>query len=94
MFAPLAENIRFELLFVMIFFPGVLNIVYFWITDSYLKAGIEHDEGQNAGKEISPTSNVGESVTPYSQMAASGDELNGSDAIGYGTTPTTAGTLV
>mmetsp|Transcript_24371 Transcript_24371/g.57939 ORF Transcript_24371/g.57939 Transcript_24371/m.57939 type:complete len:283 (+) Transcript_24371:423-1271(+) len=94
MFAPLAENIRFELLFVMIFFPGVLNIVYFWITDSYLKAGIEHDEGQNAGKEMSPTSNVGETVTPYSQMAASGDELNGSEAIGYGTTPTTAGTLV
>ena len=39
MFAPLQINIRFELLFVMIFFPGVLNVIYFWIADSYLKAG-------------------------------------------------------
>ena len=38
MFAPLEINIRFELLFVMIFFPGFLNVIYFWIADSYLKA--------------------------------------------------------
>ena len=37
-FAPLQANIRAELLFVMIFFPGILNIIYFWIIDSYLKA--------------------------------------------------------
>lgn len=42
LFAPLQINIRFELLFVMIFFPGVLNVIYFWIADSYLKAGDEH----------------------------------------------------
>jgi hypothetical protein len=38
MFAPLQINIRFELLFVMIFFPGFLNVIYFWIADGYLKA--------------------------------------------------------
>jgi len=42
LFTPLQENIRFELLFVMIFFPGVLNVIYFWIADHYLKAGAEH----------------------------------------------------
>jgi hypothetical protein len=30
------------LLFVMIFFPGFLNVIYFWIADSYLKADSEH----------------------------------------------------
>lgn len=30
---------RLELLFVMILFPGVLNVVYFWIADNFLKAG-------------------------------------------------------
>lgn len=38
LFAPLQGNIRFELVFVMILFPGLLNIVYFWIADSFLKA--------------------------------------------------------
>jgi len=42
LFEPLQENIRFELLFVMIFFPGVLNVIYFWVADHYLKAGAEH----------------------------------------------------
>jgi len=42
LFTPLQDNIRFELLFVMIFFPGVLNVIYFWIADHYLKAGSEH----------------------------------------------------
>lgn len=74
LFAPLQSNIRFELLFVMIFFPGVLNIVYFWITDSYLKAGKEHLTDEEV--EISPV-NVGETVTPYSQMGAEDAELNG-----------------
>jgi STIMATE family len=41
-FKPLQGNIRFELLFVMIFFPGFLNVIYFWIADSYLKAGKDH----------------------------------------------------
>jgi len=42
LFSPLQGNIHFELLFVMIFFPGVLNVIYFWIADHYLKAGAEH----------------------------------------------------
>ena len=103
MFAPFENNIRFELLFVMIFFPGVLNIIYFWITDSYLKAGKEHhDAHDHAEKEMSPVQ-VGETVTPYSQMEATGDELGGTDQSSslhpsYGSTPTepkaVSGTLV
>mmetsp|Transcript_7195 Transcript_7195/g.19496 ORF Transcript_7195/g.19496 Transcript_7195/m.19496 type:complete len:283 (-) Transcript_7195:220-1068(-) len=42
LFLPLQGNIRFELLFVMIFFPGVLNVIYFWIADSYLQAKSGH----------------------------------------------------
>lgn len=42
LFAPFQSNIHFELLFVMIFFPGVLNVIYFWVADHYLKAGAEH----------------------------------------------------
>lgn len=96
LFAPLQNNIRFELLFVMIFFPGVLNIIYFWITDSYLKAGKEHVSAHHDGeeKEMSHV-NIGESVTPYSEMGASGDELNGGqsakgDVASYGSTPAEA----
>jgi hypothetical protein len=42
LFAPLQGNIRFELLFVMILFPGLMNVIYFWIADHYLKAKPEH----------------------------------------------------
>ena len=42
LFAPLQGNIRFELVFVMILFPGLLNVIYFWIADSFLKAKKEH----------------------------------------------------
>ena len=42
LFEPLQSNIRFELLFVMIFFPGLLNVIYFWIADSFLQAKAEH----------------------------------------------------
>jgi STIMATE family len=44
LFEPLQGNIRIELLFVMIVFPGLLNVIYFWIADSYLKAKHEHAE--------------------------------------------------
>jgi STIMATE family len=50
LFAPLQGNIRFELLFVMIFFPGFLNVIYFWIADSHLQA-----KGENTGAhEVDP----------------------------------------
>ena len=42
LFEPLQSNIRFELLFVMILFPGFLNVIYFWIADGFLKAKPEH----------------------------------------------------
>ena len=32
------SNIRFELVFVMILFPGFCNVLYFWIADGFLKA--------------------------------------------------------
>lgn len=41
-FRPFQFNIHFELLFVMIFFPGFLNVIYFWIADQYMKASAEH----------------------------------------------------
>ena len=98
LFEPLQSNIRFELLFVMIFFPGILNIIYFWITDSYLKSNKHDTDGDGSGKdgtnELSPVKQLGESVTPYSQMGASGDELNGRQ---YGTVANSgaaSGTLV
>jgi hypothetical protein len=54
LFAPFQGYKHFELLFVMIFFPGFLNVIYFWIADSYLKAGKEHaaaHEGEEDKKE-------------------------------------------
>lgn len=47
---------RFELVFVMILMPGVLNVLYFWIADNNLKAGDDeiaaHEpEQQNPNKE-------------------------------------------
>jgi len=48
LFLPLQSNIRFELLFVMIFFPGFLNVIYFWIADSHLQA----KEGTSGAHEI------------------------------------------
>jgi hypothetical protein len=42
LFAPLQVNIRLELVFVMILVPAVLNVIYFWIADSFLKAKKEH----------------------------------------------------
>ena len=47
LFEPIQGNIRFELVFVMILFPGVLNLIYFWIADSYLKADPEHTDAHD-----------------------------------------------
>lgn len=49
---PFSGHRRFELVFVMILMPGVLNVMYFWIADNNLKAGDdetaahEPDEGK------------------------------------------------
>lgn len=51
-FAPFQSNIRFELLFIMILLPAILNLFYFWIADSYLKAAGEHE----GAHEIAPKS--------------------------------------
>jgi len=64
LFGPLESNIKFELLFVMIVFPGLLNVIYFWVTDHFLKHNppsqdantLESDYnvmGEAAGGEIS-----------------------------------------
>jgi hypothetical protein len=58
LFTPLQANIRFELLFVMILFPGLLNIIYFWIADHYLKAGSEHTDAHEQ-EEIEATGITG-----------------------------------
>jgi hypothetical protein len=58
LFRPFQFNIRFELVFVMILFPGLLNVIYFWIADGYLKAKKDQhkahepaDEGEKDRKE-------------------------------------------
>jgi hypothetical protein len=35
-FAPFQGHKKFELLFVMIFFPGFLNVIYFWIAGTWV----------------------------------------------------------
>jgi hypothetical protein len=50
LFLPLQVNIHFELLFVMILFPGVLNVIYFWIADSYLQAAADQAGAHEAGE--------------------------------------------
>ena len=52
LFKPMQANIRFELLFVMIFFPGFLNVMYFWVIDSYIKAGEAHAHAHEPEDEI------------------------------------------
>jgi hypothetical protein len=52
-FKPLQGNIKFELLFVMILFPGVLNIIWFWITDHFLKADGSHTAAHEKDPEDS-----------------------------------------
>jgi len=56
LFAPFQANIRLELVFVMMLFPGLLNIIYFWISDSYLQAqecqvGVHEEETVEDKKE-------------------------------------------
>lgn len=48
LFSPFTGHKHLELLFVMIFFPGVLNIIYFWVADSYLMANREQHEANTA----------------------------------------------
>ncbi|GMI22551.1 hypothetical protein TeGR_g1104, partial [Tetraparma gracilis] len=45
LFAPIQSNEKFELIFVMILFPGALNVLYFWAADSFLKAEPKEDDG-------------------------------------------------
>jgi STIMATE family len=54
LFKPLQRNIRFELLFVMIFFPGFLNVIYFWIADHYLKARVVPTGSSKEPNECTP----------------------------------------
>lgn len=96
-FKPLQNNIRFELVFVMIMFPGILNFFYFWIADQYLKAGPEH----SGAHEAPDSDNVGaldaemtHSGVNYVSMEtgtnASGN--GGGDAVTTTTTTTNADT--
>jgi hypothetical protein len=65
LFEPLQSNIRFELLFVMIFFPGFLNVIYFWIADHFLKAGAEHTsahEDDPDGTEMEDNNNKNQNL--------------------------------
>uniref|UniRef100_A0A7S4VKM6 Uncharacterized protein n=1 Tax=Ditylum brightwellii TaxID=49249 RepID=A0A7S4VKM6_9STRA len=67
LFSPLQGNIRFELLFVMIVFPGLCNIIYFWIVDTYLKAE-SHHKGAHEEEEPVATENDGKDI-PFIDQA-------------------------
>lgn len=59
LFAPLQGNIRFELVAVMILFPGIMNVIYFWIADHHLKAKGEHEGAHEQPQvEITPDTKV------------------------------------
>jgi hypothetical protein len=71
-FKPLEGNIKFELLFVMILFPGVLNIIWFWITDHFLKADGSHTAAHEKDPEDSKQTSLLEvsEVEPYQKSIA------------------------
>jgi hypothetical protein len=92
LFAPLQGNIHFELVFVMILFPGVLNVIYFWIADGYLKAKKEHTAAHEPdglqdkrealvdGTGLSP---IGQYATaPWSDLAAGKQRAAATPAAG------------
>jgi len=65
LFEPFQRNIRFELLFVMIMFPGILNVIYFWIIDSYLKASNHsHDSHEIAHQQLEEIDAKNEKILP------------------------------
>ena len=39
LFRPFQGHNQVELVFVMVVLPGVLNVMYFWVADSYMKGG-------------------------------------------------------
>jgi len=66
LFRPLQSNIRFELLFVMIMFPGILNVFYFWIADGYLKATDDKREVHESELTVmKKTEDEPESITAF-----------------------------
>ena len=78
LFAPFSGYKHFELLFVMIFFPGILNVIYFWIADSYLKATDDqteahvHDESGLQDKKESLLSSTEQKDTEMTKTSAAG----------------------
>ena len=48
-FAPLRAEPRFELVVVMVFIPAVMNIVQFWITDTFIK---DRDNSSSIGSHV------------------------------------------
>jgi STIMATE family len=64
LFAPLQANIRFELLFVMIFFPGFLNVIYFWVADSFLQASSDQAGAHEDEEAVTEMNEKKESLLP------------------------------
>ena len=74
-FEPLQGSIRLELLFVMIMFPGVLNIIYFWIADHHLKAKAEHEGAHEPSiVEIAPDTKQQALLNSNDEQQQQGDE--------------------
>jgi STIMATE family len=81
LFKPLQANIRFELLFVMIFFPGFMNVIYFWIADHHLKAKPEHIDAhevviEDAGSKTESLLDKEEKESPHDNSNLWTDEKN------------------
>lgn len=84
LFQPIQADIRFELLFVMIIFPGILNLFYFWIADHYLKADGSRSSASNntiAATHASMDPNQLQSHSPY--IAAIDEDDDHQDDRGY-----------
>lgn len=94
LFEPLQDNIRFELLFVMILFPGILNFFYFWVADHYLKAGAEHSSAHESFDDDEIENGNGESQpTPTSDYVATGDDMKEVDHHQQAGPPTSSSSL-
>jgi STIMATE family len=97
LFAPFSGYKHFELLFVMIVFPGVLNVIYFWIADSYLKAADDqteahvHDESGLEDKKVSLMKDDGSELKPLSSShPPTWSALSNNDPATSATTTTTS----
>jgi hypothetical protein len=89
LFAPMQGNIKLELLFVMIVFPGFLNLIYFWIADSYLQASPEHAGAHEEDPEETELATKKEGLLSADEKAEAGDPKKWTSVDDAGGAPAT-----